>query len=1039
MDPTASPGSDSPIASPITMVFTDLVNSTAIKALFPAADLTTRNQLYMDQVLRPHRERVEATLGQYGGRVVKTEGDAYFLVFADPIAAVTWATQTQLSHQTEPIATPTGTLKVRMGMHTGSPLPDGSDFIGQEVDYAARVSGLAQGGQVLLSGATALRLGGRLAVYDHGRHLLKGIGKEPIFEAIYGGNRPLPVRSEKPLRWVGVVLLSMVVGGLLGSGLHVLGLLEGPELRAYDQQLRLRPQEKPDDRLLLIKVTDADVAAQRRAGHGDRSGSLANATFSQLLQKLLPLNPRVVAVDIFRTEPIDPRDRTLKAALTGDDRLITACQFEPLQTLGDVSGFDPPPEVPRDRVASQVGFVDTIRDNPDGVIRRQLISLTPAESSNCSTPYALSLTAALQYLRWESIVARNPDAEGNFPIGRTWIKLFRSSNGVYRHKDDRGSQILLNYRANPIVAPELTLGQVLRGDFDPKLVENRLVLIGSTALIDGRRDYDRTPYAPNPQRPMAGVEIQAHSISQLLSAVLDSRPLIWILDKPAAVAWIFGWAAIGSLVVVVVGDRRRTKAIAFGLLILALVASHFVMLLAGGWLPIVAATVGALGSAGMSLGYWQWTAGPGLRRRRAIGLVPPQPDRPTPVQANPDRASQSIAPGAEATVQLFSLPSIDGAEISLGDADRADATATLTETRLGNATLGNADLDAANLEDANLGDTSLGETQLQVAVLEPIASPEDAGETSLQETAVGVVDRVWTKPERPDWPKDRLPAQVQRPAKPQAQPTELAHRYQVERILSAGGFGVTYLARDPQRPGSPRCVVKRLSPQTPEIMPIARRLFKAEAESLELLGHHDQVPRLLAYFEQDDTFYLVEEFIEGRSLSDELQADRPQSETYVIALLLELLAVLAFIHDRQIIHRDLKPDNVIRRSDGSLVLIDFGAVKQAVAQSGRNTVAIGTRGYAAPEQLAGQPIYSSDLFALGMIAIEALTGIDPHRLDPDPETGNLEWHHLCQISLPLRELVDRLSAYHFNDRYETADQVLIDLEFVMATLRGPAR
>jgi class 3 adenylate cyclase len=219
MASTASPKFDS--AQPITMVFTDLVGSTAIKALFPGADLTTRNQLYMDQVLRPHRQRVEANLADYGGRVVKTEGDAYFLVFSDPIAAVTWSMQVQQDHQRQPIATPKGPLRVRMGMHTGSPLPDGDDFIGQEVDYAARVSGLAKGDQILLSAATRTQLGPSIAVFDHGRHLLKGIGKEPIFEALYGEKRPEAVRSEQPLRWVGVILLSMIAGGLIGSSLCV--------------------------------------------------------------------------------------------------------------------------------------------------------------------------------------------------------------------------------------------------------------------------------------------------------------------------------------------------------------------------------------------------------------------------------------------------------------------------------------------------------------------------------------------------------------------------------------------------------------------------------------------------------------------------------------------------------------------------------------------------------------------------------------------------------------------------------------------------
>jgi CHASE2 domain-containing sensor protein/predicted Ser/Thr protein kinase len=258
----------------------------------------------------------------------------------------------------------------------------------------------------------------------------------------------------------------------------------------------------------------------------------------------------------------------------------------------------------------------------------------------------------------------------------------------------------------------------------------------------------------------------------------------------------------------------------------------------------------------------------------------------------------------------------------------------------------------------------------------------------------------------------------------------LVNRYRIEKILAAGGFGITYVASDLQRPGEPECVVKRLrtANNSPQFVEIARRLFKAEAEILEILGRHDLIPQLLAYFEAGDEFYLAEEFVRGEPLVDELPIDKRLSDRYVIDLLMGLLPVLKFIHDRHIIHRDVKPNNIIRRSDGALVLIDFGAVKQLQPdQQSQQTVVIGTHGYAPPEQLAGHPRISSDIYSLGIIAAQALTGIPPHMLEQHPETGNLIWQRFAKADPALVAIVDKMTQYHFRNRYDSAAAVLKDL------------
>jgi serine/threonine protein kinase len=289
-------------------------------------------------------------------------------------------------------------------------------------------------------------------------------------------------------------------------------------------------------------------------------------------------------------------------------------------------------------------------------------------------------------------------------------------------------------------------------------------------------------------------------------------------------------------------------------------------------------------------------------------------------------------------------------------------------------------------------------------------------------------------------------------------------RYKLIKQIGAGGFGHTFIARDMRRPGSPPCVVKQLKPASddPNFIREARRLFNTEAETLEKLGSHDQIPQLLAYFEEEQQFFLVQEFVEGRSLHDELKASLPQVsdldsesqdrllaelenidaptrdkqlvEVEVIKILKDVLDVLEFVHSEGVIHRDIKPDNLIRRKkDQKIVLIDFGAVKavqdantQLVANEkgeSRFTVTIGTPGYMPSEQCAGRPTYNSDIYALGMVAIKALTGYGPTDLPTDPATGELVWRDKAQVSNGLAMVLTRMVRYHYTQRYQSVREV----------------
>lgn len=269
---------------------------------------------------------------------------------------------------------------------------------------------------------------------------------------------------------------------------------------------------------------------------------------------------------------------------------------------------------------------------------------------------------------------------------------------------------------------------------------------------------------------------------------------------------------------------------------------------------------------------------------------------------------------------------------------------------------------------------------------------------------------------------------------------ELKNRYRIVAALKTGGFGQTYIAEDTQRPGHPKCVVKHLMPAThnPQFMELARRLFNTEADTLEILGRHDRIPQLLAYFEDNQEFFLIQEFIDGYPLSEEMLPGKPLSEAKVILILEEVLNILTFIHSYGVIHRDIKPNNIMRRShDGKLFLIDFGAVKTITTQlipsdkSETPTIAIGTGGYMAPEQALGHPRLSSDIYSLGMTAIEALTGISTRTLPEDPDTGDLIWQDRTQVSHELAIVIDKMTARSLAQRYKSAAEVLEALKFVV--------
>ena len=266
----------------------------------------------------------------------------------------------------------------------------------------------------------------------------------------------------------------------------------------------------------------------------------------------------------------------------------------------------------------------------------------------------------------------------------------------------------------------------------------------------------------------------------------------------------------------------------------------------------------------------------------------------------------------------------------------------------------------------------------------------------------------------------------------------LTGRYKIVEQLGGGGFSQTFIAEDAHLPDRPRCVIKHLKPASTEeeILKISRELFDREAKVLYRLGRHDCIPSLLAHFEEDAEFFLAQELIEGDILTKELKREQCLGEEYTIDFLTDILPTLDFVHCQQVIHRDIKPSNLIRRaSDRKIVLIDFGAVKevstQPLSQLGReqtSSLVIGSPGYMPNEQYSGKTMFASDIYAVGIIAVQALTGLAPNQIPEDPRTSEFCWRDRIQVTPTLADVIDKMVRYDFRQRYQSATEVLEALQ-----------
>ena len=263
----------------------------------------------------------------------------------------------------------------------------------------------------------------------------------------------------------------------------------------------------------------------------------------------------------------------------------------------------------------------------------------------------------------------------------------------------------------------------------------------------------------------------------------------------------------------------------------------------------------------------------------------------------------------------------------------------------------------------------------------------------------------------------------------------LRERYRALKLIGQGGFGKTFQAIDEDKPSKPYCVIKQFFPsaQGTGTLQKAAELFKEEAIRLDSLGRYPQIPELYAYFTGNDgRQYLVQEYIEGQNLEQELKQEGVFNEAKIKHLLSEILPILEFIHSKQVIHRDIKPENIIRRkSDNKLILVDFGAAKfvSPLNRSMTGTI-IGSAEYIAPEQGNGKAVNASDLYSLGVTCLYLLTGISPFDLFDGGEHQWVwrQWLVNNPVSNELGNILDKLIEFGTKKRYQSASEVLQALQ-----------
>ncbi len=341
------------------------------------------------------------------------------------------------------------------------------------------------------------------------------------------------------------VFIASILTLVLVLGIRQLGWLQSWELQAYDQLMRLKPDEGKDHRILVLKITESDLKYQAKLGmKRDHSSSLSDSALEQILSKFQPLKPRAIALTIYHDFPFSI-EQNLATKVKNNPNFFAMCRGGDPSPTSKHPGISPPDNFSENRV----GFSDVIADKKNNnILRRYLWAANFNNDSPCQAEKSISLKLGLHYLKAENIYPQF--TQEGYLVGKALLKPLNFPAGGYQKLDGKeGYQMLLNYRSRNI-AEEVTLTQVLQNQFNPDLVKNRIILIGVTA--ESINDNYYTPYSD--EQIIRSVFLQAQMVSQILSAALDGRPLLEVLPAWGDAVWILVWCLTGG---VLVGNIRQ--------------------------------------------------------------------------------------------------------------------------------------------------------------------------------------------------------------------------------------------------------------------------------------------------------------------------------------------------------------------------------------------------------------------------------------------------------------------------------------------------
>ena len=382
------------------------------------------------------------------------------------------------------------------------------------------------------------------------------------------------------------LLSSLAITGLV-CGVRLLGLLENPEIQAFDLMMRSRPPEGIDPRLLVITIDDDDLATQRENNESLIGASISEKSLNKLLAKLNQYQPRAIGLDVYRD--FQAKEPGLITRLQKTQNLVGVCKGS--DSTGNIKGINPPPEIP----PGNLGFSDFIHDR-DGVIRRHLLFMNQEPTSLCSAPYSFSLQLAFLYLHPSGIQPKFTP-KGNLQLGKTIFPKLESRTGGYQNIDANGGQILLNYRSSKEIAQQVKLTQFLSSPINPSAIKDRIVLIGVVAKGDSPDTWP-TPYGVPLDEQMPGVLVQAQMVSQILGAVQDGRPLLRAWSLWVEVVWILGWSLVGG---VLAWHKLSLPwlVLAVGVTSSVLYVVCLGLLISGAWVPFVPSALSLVAMVGL--------------------------------------------------------------------------------------------------------------------------------------------------------------------------------------------------------------------------------------------------------------------------------------------------------------------------------------------------------------------------------------------------------------------------------------------------------